>query len=142
MKLEAAFLADAALFAQDGTFMVWRGGVDRTVAAHFPAQVKYALVVRLEAGPDEVAGQLHTLTLDLTYEGERIGPTMHIPVAVQENPALKRYHMNILTNVVIEVQHPGEGSIHARIADVALPLIYFEVVEGTPGISILPPPQS
>ena len=139
MKLEAAFLADAAMYGHDGTLMIWRGGVDRTVASDFPAPAKYALIVRLEATPDEVVGKLHTLTIDITFEGERIGSTMRLPVAVQEKPGLRRYHMNILANLVIEVPQPGEGTIHARIADVSLPLIYFEVIKGATGLAMTPP---
>ncbi len=64
------------MYDYDGTLMIWRGGVDRTVASDFSASAKYALIVRLEATPDEVVGKLYTLTIDITFEGERIGSTM------------------------------------------------------------------
>ena len=63
---------------------------------------------------------------------------MRLPVAVQEKPGLRRYHMNILANLVIEVPQPGEGD-PARIADVSLPLIYFEVIKGATGLAMTPP---
>ncbi len=44
--------------------------------------------------------------------------------------------MNILANLVIEVPQTGEGTIYARIADVSLPLIYFEVIKGATGLAM------
>lgn len=140
MKLGAAFLADAAMAVPDGTFMVWRGGITNSAVASFPAPVKYSLVVRLEAEPDEVVGKLNELTIDGTHDGSSIG-TVRLPVAIPEVPGQKRYYLNFVVDLVFIARRPGEGMIQLAIAGKSLPLIHFEIVQGT-GPLFPPPPKT
>lgn len=127
MKLAAAFLADDATPNPDGTFNVWRAGIGRTAAPSFPVYVKYALVVMLEAEPDEVIGKMHELRIHASHAGGSIG-TLRVPVAAEEIPGQKWYLLRVLVTVDFVANTAGEGTFEMSVDGELLPLIHFEVV--------------
>jgi hypothetical protein len=132
MKLQAAFLADAAMVNADGTFMVWRGGVTESLAAAFPTLVRYVMVLRIEADPDE-ARQLHELRMHIVHGDVEVVPWQTTPLAMREADGQPRLYLNLIVTMQFPVQLPGDGFIEAIIdGDMRLPHLYF-AVHATPG---------
>jgi hypothetical protein len=129
VKLHAAFLADAAVLNADGTFMVWRGGITETTTSGWPTPVRYTMVLRLEADPDE-ARELHELSLHIVHDGTEISPWQTTPLALRVGPDEPRLYLNIIVSISFAVGQPGEGLIEAVIdGDMRVPHLYFRVRE-------------
>jgi hypothetical protein len=132
MKLQAAFLADAALMNSDGTFMVWRGGITEIASADWPAQVQFALVLRLEADPDE-ARELHEMSLHIVHAETEVVPWQATPLALRVAPGEPRLYLNIVVSISFDVELPGEGLIEAIIdGDMRVPHLHY-AVRAAPG---------
>ena len=133
MNLRAVFLADAVMQNADGTFMVWRGGVTDTLVAAFPAAVQYALLLRLEADPDE-AKQLHEMATAVYHKGEQVGPQQTSPLALRAVPGEPRIYLNVVVNLQLMINEPGEGFVQVVFdRAVRVPRVYF-TVRPIPGV--------
>lgn len=143
MKLQAAFLADAAMGNVDGTFMVWRGGITDMHSSAFPAPIRFVLVLRIEADRAE-ALHLHQLRMRIIHAGIEIGPWQTSPLAMPDPGEGARAYLNFLANIQLAVPQPGEGYIEALVDDeIRLPFLYFRVFPLPAGAlppGLVPPP--
>jgi hypothetical protein len=129
VKLQAAFLADAAMGNVDGTFMVWRGGITDMFSSAFPAPIRFVLVLRIEADREE-ARRLHQLRMRIMHAEIEIGPWQTAPLAMPDPGEGGRAYLNLLSNIQLAVPQPGEGYIEALVDDdIRLPLLYFRVFQ-------------
>jgi hypothetical protein len=77
MRLEFAFLADAATGLENGTFDVIRGGVDEFIGETFPATIfALTLIARLSFEPQEVGKQFEFAGELVDREGKTIFPAL------------------------------------------------------------------
>ena len=127
MKLRAAFLAERAIQNQDGTFMVWRGGITNFGVGLFPAVIQAALILRLEADPDE-ARELHTLGLRIVHNDEEL-PWQESPIAFKEpQPPDTVSYLNMLINFNLGIGKPGPGRIQIVLdGSTGVPALTFRV---------------
>ncbi len=114
MNVRAAFLAEAAMSNQDGTFMVWRGGITTVQASAYPTIMRLSLILRLEADAEE-AKELHYLELRIVYEGHE-APWQRIPIAFKEVPQGEKFsYVNIVASLSVQLQGPGDGRIQMKL---------------------------
>jgi hypothetical protein len=140
MNLRAAFLAGDAIQNQDGTFMVWRGGINRFQATSFPALMRLALILRLEADGTE-ASDLHRLGMRVVQAGQEY-PWQESPLAFKEpDPPDPHSYLNLLANMNMVFDRPGMGRIELVIDQEAIiPGLPF-MVEKIPLPPGFPQPQ-
>lgn len=111
----------------DGTFMVWRGGVNEFLASAIPAPIALTLVLRVEMDSEEAA-RLHRFTLRVNFEGRDVLPGSSQPLAMKVPPGEARLYTNIIANLGFPVDREGEGYVQGTIdEDTQVPLIYFRV---------------
>jgi hypothetical protein len=133
IRLQACFLADRAIANPDGTFMIWRGGVNKSFSNIFPAPVQYALVLRLELD-EESARDLHSVGIRILFNGVEIAPIQTAPVAVAPPPQGEQFsYFTMLANLQLVVASPGSGEIQVRVdEDIAGPRLPFIVAPYDP----------
>lgn len=127
MNLRAALLAQDAVQNQDGTFMIWRGGINKLQASSLPAPFRLVLLLRLEADAEE-AHRLHHLGLRVVLDGQE-HPWQEGPLAfkVPESPDPNSY-LNLLVNLNAVFDRPGMGRIELVIDQAAIiPSLPFQV---------------
>jgi hypothetical protein len=134
IRLQACFLADRAITNADGTFMVWRGGIQRTMALALPTLVHYALVLRLQLD-EESARELHSIGLRIMFDGTEVGPMQTAPVAVGVPTAGDEFsYFTMLADLRIGVDRLGTGEIQIFVdEDIGGPRLPFSVVQYDPG---------
>ena len=94
--------------------MVWRGGITTVQARAYPTIMRLSLILRLEANAEE-ASNLHYLELRIVYEA-REGPWQRIPIAFKEVPPGETFsYVNVVSNLNVELQSPGDGRIQIRL---------------------------
>jgi hypothetical protein len=99
---------------QDGTFMVWRGGITTVQSSTYPTGIRLWLVLRLEADAQE-AMELHYLELRIVYEG-RQAPWQRIPIAFKEVPQGETFsYVNVVASLGVQLQGPGDGRIQVML---------------------------
>ncbi|HLZ94472.1 MAG TPA: hypothetical protein VKT20_03980 [Candidatus Dormibacteraeota bacterium] len=127
MQLRAAFLAERAIAMPDGTFMIWRGGINEFLTTAIPTPISLTLVLRVEMDVEEAA-RLHKFTLKVSFEGRDVLPASTQPLAMKATPGETRLYANILANLGFPVDREGEGYVQGTIDDdVKVPLVYFRV---------------
>ena len=120
--------------------MVWRGGITDVTASTFPAPVRYALVLRLEADPDE-ATRLHEMSTGLYYAGVPLAPPQSIPLALKIGAGEPRLYLNVVVNLAFVVFQPGEGYVEVVFdRELVVPRVYFRVGQQPGAQQILPSP--
>lgn len=127
MKLHAHFLADSANFASDGTFTVFRGGINEVNSPAWPILLKVASITRLEFTPEE-ATKLNEYTQQITFEGQgrsHVMAQVRQPIALKVLPG-KPIYANLIGNLNLIVPGSGRITIQTLINDEALPLLHFE----------------
>jgi hypothetical protein len=127
MNLRAAFLAQEASQNADGTFMVWRGGINEFQVPVFPMLVRTSLVLRIEADPEE-SRRLHTIRIRIVYMGQP-APWQEIPAAFKEPmPPLPVSYLNLLVTLGFGVVQPGEGAVELAVdGELVAPSLLFTV---------------
>ena len=130
MKLHAHFVAESANFASDGTFTVFKGGIDQMASQSWPALTRLALITRLELDADE-SHRLIELQVRILYEGVQMGASTQ-PLAVKAAPAGGRSYVNSIANINLGIPGPGVITIEASVNDEALPLLYLTVTQTAP----------
>jgi hypothetical protein len=127
MRLRAAFLAQDAVQNQDGTFMVWRGGINKFQATSFPAPFRLFLILRLEAEGEE-ARSLHRLGLRVVHAGREY-PWQESPIAFKEpEPPDPHSYLNLLANLNLVLDSPGMGRVELLIDEEGIiPGLPFQV---------------
>lgn len=139
MNLRAVFLAQEAIQNLDGTFMVWRGGINEFQVSTFPVLLRTALVLRIEADPEE-ARRLHHIRLRVTHAGDD-PPWQDIPAAFKEPvPPLPVSYLNLLVNLAIGIVRPGEGAVDIAVdGELVAPSLLFTVKQVPIPPGLLPP---
>ncbi|HZV52328.1 MAG TPA: hypothetical protein VFD49_21515 [Candidatus Dormibacteraeota bacterium] len=142
MNLRAAFLAQEAIQNSDGTFMVWRGGVDNFGVLTFPALLHVYVVLRFEADAEE-SRQLYRLRMRVTHQTVE-GSWQEIPIAFKEPPSPdQKSYLNLLMNVNFGVRGPGPGRVEVAIDDVLIaPALAFQVNQMQPPPGFPLPPRA
>ena len=131
MKLHAHFVAESANFASDGTFTVFKGGIDQMAAPGWPALTRLALITRLELDADE-SHRLIELQVRILFQGVQVGASRQ-PLAVRPAPVGGRSYVNSIANLNLGLPGPGVITIAASVNDEALPLLYITATEAAPG---------
>jgi hypothetical protein len=124
MKVLAHFLAESANFASDGTFTVFRGGIDQVASDAFPTLVRLVLVTRLELTRDE-ARVLNELFLEVEHEGTLMGPRVGQPLAVRVPDHEKPIYVNSIAQLNVVIPSPGVTIFKAAINEGILPWLYL-----------------
>jgi uncharacterized protein DUF6941 len=126
MNLRAVFLAQEALLNQDGTFMVWRGGITELQSSAFPVLIPISLVLRIEADAVE-ARSLHHIRFRVVHSIE--SPWQSVPAAFKApGPHEPRSYLNLLVTMRLGIVQPGDGHIEISIDDELIaPNIHFVV---------------
>ncbi len=124
MKVLAHFLAETANFASDGTFTVFRGGIDQVQSDSFPALVRLVLVTRLELTREE-ARVLNELFLEVEHEGHLMGPRFGQPLAVRVPDKQKPIYVNSIAQLNIIIPSAGVTVFKAAINEGILPWLYL-----------------
>lgn len=130
MKLHAHFIAESANFASDGTFTVFKGGIDQMASHSWPALTRLALITRLELDADE-SHRLIELQVRILYEGVPMGASTQ-PLAVKAAPAGGRSYVNSIANINLGIPGPGVITIAASVNEEALPLLYVTATQTAP----------
>jgi hypothetical protein len=127
MNLRAAFLAQEASQNMDGTFMVWRGGINEFQSPLFPVVLRTALVLRIEANPEE-SSRLHQIRLRVVFDKQE-PPWQEIPAAFKEPvPPLPVSFLNLLVTLGFGVSGPGEGQVEVAVdGELVAPHLLFSV---------------
>jgi len=130
VKLHAHFLAESANFASDGTFTVFKGGIDQLASPGWPVFTRLALITRLEldAGESRRLLELHVLVL---FQGVQLGASTQ-PLAVKAAPVGGRSYVNSIANMNLGIPGPGVITIAATVNDEALPLLYLTATQAAP----------
>lgn len=123
MKLHAHFVAESANFASDGTFSVFKGGIDQMASPNWPALTRIAVITRLELDAEE-SHRLVEMQLRVLFEGIQMG-TSRQPLAVKAAQAGGRSYVNSIVNMNLGIPRPGVITIAASVNDEALPLLYL-----------------
>lgn len=107
--------------------MVWRGGINEFQVPVFPALVRAALVLRVEADTEE-ARVLHAIRLRIVYGGGEPA-WQEIPAAFKDPiPPLPVSYLNLLVNIGVGVDRPGEGSVQLSVdGELIAPHLLFSV---------------
>ena len=127
MKLHAHFVAESANFASDGTFTVFKGGIDQLASARWPALTRLALITRLELDAEE-SHRLIELQVRILFQGVQMGASRQ-PLAVKAAPIGGRSYVNSIANLNLGINGPGVITIAATVNDEALPLLYLTVTQ-------------
>ena len=132
MKLDFAFLADAATIANDGLFAVVGGGFDLVWAGGFPAtKSAMALVGRVvfEASEFGTTHQLHGEIIG--PDGIVIPPDMWLsinPIPHRSDPQRQNWMTICLNYQGVTFPTPGDYSIRLSIGSQILGQVTIEVV--------------
>lgn len=130
MKLHAHFLAESANFASDGTFTVFKGGIDQIASPAWPVITRLAIITRLELDPNE-SRRLLEMQVSILFQGIQ-GPITKQPLAVKAAPAGGRSYVNSIATLNLGIPGPGVFTIAATVDEQALPLLYLTVAEAGP----------
>ncbi len=124
MKLHAHFLADSANFSADQTFAVFKGGITEIQALGFPTLAKFVVITRLEFDKGE-AERPHRMVTEVTFPtGKRAeGPPQLI--ALRFDPDQPRAFANVITQMNVVFEEPGEVKIRTQVDGQSLPLLYL-----------------
>ena len=119
--------------------MVWRGGINEFQVTTFPVLLRTALVLRLEADPEE-ARRLHHIRLRVTHMGDD-PPWQEIPAAFKEPVApLPVSYLNLLVNLALGIVRPGEGAVEIAVdRELVAPSLLFTVKQIPIPPGLLPP---
>jgi hypothetical protein len=123
VKLHAHFVAESANFASDGTFTVFKGGIDQFASPGWPALVRLAIITRLELDARE-SRRLMEMQVRISFDGVQMGASTQ-PLAVKAAPAGGRSYVNSIANLNLGIPGPGVVTIAATVNDEALPLLYL-----------------
>jgi hypothetical protein len=124
VKVLGHFLAETANFSSDGTFTVFRGGIDQVQSDAFPALVRLVLVTRLELTRKE-ARVLNELFLEVEHEGQVMGPRVGQPLAVRVPDQPKPIYVNSIAQLNIVIPSAGVTIFKAAINEGMLPWLYL-----------------
>jgi hypothetical protein len=127
LKLHAHFLADSANFASDGTFTVFKGGIDQMASQGWPALTRLALITRLELDAGE-SHRLLELQVRVLFQDVQIGASIQ-PLAVKAAPVGGRSYVNSIANINLGIPGPGLITIAATVNEEALPLLYLTATQ-------------
>jgi hypothetical protein len=127
MKLLAHFVAESANFGQDGTFTVFKGGITDINSPGFPTMGRIVVITRLEFSVVEAA-QLHEMVVRLSLPGGKTAEAPRQPIAIRVDPTKPRSYANVITQLGIGIEQPGELVISASIDGEALPLLYLTAI--------------
>jgi hypothetical protein len=127
VKLHAHFVAESANFASDGTFSVFKGGIDQMASTNWPALTRLALITRLELDAEE-SHQLIELQVRILFQGVQLGASRQ-PLAVKPAPAGARTYVNSIANMNLGIPGPGVITIAASVNEEALPLLYLTAIQ-------------
>ncbi len=127
MKLHAHFVAESANFASDGTFTVFKGGIDQVASPNWPALTRIAIITRLELDPQE-SRRLIEMQLRVLFQGVQMGSSTQ-PLAVKPVPVGGRSYVNSIAYLNLGIPGPGVITIAATVNDEALPLLYLMVTQ-------------
>lgn len=128
MKVLAALTADRAKDNGDGTVDVSRGGINLIFSSGYPALVKFSYLLRLELDESE-AEDLHRFRLDISHNGNAVGPPFTVPVAAPANrmPNVPIY-VNLIGNLQFPVTREGEIVLSGWVnEELAIPLVKIYV---------------
>ncbi len=136
MRLEFAFLADAADIRDDGLFAVVSGGFDLIKAQSLPA-VKSAMVLvgRIVFEPSEIGRSFQLHGEIVGPNGIRVPPEMWLPVKAFPHPneqdpnhPTRANWMTVCLNYQgVSFPLPGEYSLHLSIGEKLLGQVQIEV---------------
>jgi hypothetical protein len=124
VKVLAHFLAETANFASDGTFTVFRGGIDQLASDGFPAFARLVLVTRLELTRQE-SRVLNELFLEVEHEGHLLAPRVGQPLAVRVPEQEKPIYVNSIAQLNIVIPSAGVTVFKAAINEGILPWLYL-----------------
>jgi hypothetical protein len=127
VKLHAHFVAESANFASDGTFTVFKGGIDQMASARWPALTRLAIITRLELDAEE-SRRLVEMQVRVLFQGVQMGASTQ-PLAVKAAPVGGRSYVNSIANLNLGIPGPGVITIAATVNDEALPLLYLTVTQ-------------
>jgi len=130
MKLHAHFVAESANFAADGTFTVFKGGIDQMASPRWPALTRLALITRLELDAEE-SHRLIELQLRVLFQDVQMGASTQ-PLAVKAAPVGGRSYVNSIATLNLGIPGPGVITIAATVNDEALPLLYIAATQAAP----------
>ncbi|MHB1523592.1 MAG: DUF6941 family protein [Candidatus Dormibacteria bacterium] len=125
MKLHAHFLADSANFNDDGTFTVFKGGINRLTASAFPTLARFVVVTRLEFDQEE-ASELHEVGLTVSLGYTQLAPTKVNPIALQR-AVVGPCFANVISQFSLVVPAPGELVLAATVDDIGLPSLHLDI---------------
>ncbi len=127
MKVQAHFVADSALFAVDGTFTVYRGGITEMRSATWPVMSKLAIITRLALEPDEVSGLIE-VRLRFLHENQLLGEAGQ-PIAARVPDPARPVYVNSIVELNMGIPGPGTITIEATVDDKRLPLLYLWAIQ-------------
>jgi hypothetical protein len=132
MKVEFAFLADAATLQPDGLFAVVGGGFDVITGKDFPLQKPVMVVVaRINYGPDEY-GPNHAVAAEIVdHKGKRIFPVLDSAFTAVPHPRYpdRGNWITVCLNAVgADFPAPGDYAVRLSVDGKHLGDLAFEVV--------------
>jgi len=127
VKLHAHFVAESANFASDGTFSVFKGGIDQLASPNWPVLTRIAVITRLELDANE-SRRLVEMQLRVLFEGVQMG-TSRQPLAVKAAAAGSRSYVNSIVTMNLGIPGPGVITVAASVNDEALPLLYITATQ-------------
>jgi len=131
MYIRALVPCDAILENPDGSFDLKRAGINELVAPHFPAQMNFAVLLRLELDDDE-ALKLHWARISVSHAGVPLLPDVPTPLVVRNRVPGQPCYLNLFMRFNLELAGPGELQLSGRIDDeVAFPTMRLFASLGT-----------
>ncbi len=132
MKLEFAFLADAATILNDGLFDVIGGGFDVVLGKAFPA-TKHAMVLigRIQFSPEECGKEFELLGEIVDHDGNGIFPELRGTVTARphpRNPKRTNWMTVCLNCQAVTFPVPGEYFFRLSVDKQFLGQVGIEVV--------------